>query len=166
MCFRPRSQCPAVGLAGLKEAAGTGGHRCIQDGWLQRPKLTVCEKSSSQVLHLPSISLLTRQETSVTIVATFRLSLFTYKHTEAEKQSKEAVVSSRRAETNPRPSRETKPRNKYNTISIFQKASQAAVNHDRTRKQMPSLIMQANVHCLARAMASHRHHIHRAYGAV
>lgn len=25
MCFRPRSQCPAVGLAGLKEAAGTGG---------------------------------------------------------------------------------------------------------------------------------------------
>lgn len=34
------------------------------------------------------------------------------------------------------------------------------------RKQMQSLIMQANVHRLASLMASHRQHAHRTYGAV
>lgn len=73
-----RNQCPWLWLAGPEEAAGKGRHGGREDGWLQRLKLTACEKSSSQVLHLPSISLLTRQGMSGTTVSPFTSSSFTH----------------------------------------------------------------------------------------
>lgn len=73
-----RNQCPWLWLTGPEEAAGRGRHGGREDGWLQRLKLTVCEKSSSQVLHLPSISLLTGQGMSGTTVSPFTSSSFTH----------------------------------------------------------------------------------------
>lgn len=73
-----RNQCPWLWLAGPEEAAGKGRHGGREDGWLQRLKLTACEKSSSQVLHLPSISLLTRQGMSGTTVSPFTSFSFTH----------------------------------------------------------------------------------------
>lgn len=97
-----------------------GQHRGRQDGWLQRRKLTVCEKSSSQVLYRPSISLLTRQESSGTAGATlYCLYSLTNTHRGPENTLKTDLWAITWAETKPWLSREIKMRRKYTSFPSF-----------------------------------------------
>lgn len=79
--LKSKNQCPWLWLAGPEQASGRERHQGREDGWLWRLKVTVCAKSNSQVLHLPSISLLTRQGVSGAIFSPFAFSSFTHSHT-------------------------------------------------------------------------------------
>lgn len=81
--LKSKNQCPWLWLAGPEQASGRERHQGREDGWLWRLKVTVCAKSNSQVLHLPSISLLTRQGVSGAIFSPFAFSSFTHSHTHA-----------------------------------------------------------------------------------